>query len=191
MSEEARNVEVSWFDVSNGRVTGGIGLVVAAVIVVAGVVHASTAGISAGLLVALLTWLVLLRPRVGTRGTDLLLRGTVSTVIVPLASVESVTVRQVLAIWTGGRRYVSAAVGNTFREINRQRRPAGTFEPVETNERKYADQVGELISERSREARRDGAPTGPARREWALLELAALAVLVVVLVVAVVLHLGT
>ena len=183
---------VTWFDVSNGRVTGVIGLAVAVAIVVGGILSASAAAIAAGLLVGLLTWLVLLRPRVGTRGTDLVLRGTVSTVVVPLASVESITVRQVLAVWTGGRRYVSPAVGNTFREINRQRRGgAGTLEAIETNERKYADQVGDLITERSREARRDGAPTGPARREWAFLEIGVLGVLAVVFVVSLVLHLGT
>lgn len=183
---------VTWFDVSNGRVTGVIGLVVAVMIVVGGVLSASTAAISAGLLVGLLTWLVLLRPRVGTRGTDLVLRGTVSTVTVPLASIESVSVRQVLAIWSGGRRYVSAAVGNTFREINRQRRGgAGSLESVPTGERKYADQVGDIIYERSREARRDGAPTGPARREWAIVEIGLLGVLALVFVVALALHLGT
>jgi hypothetical protein len=183
---------VSWFGVSNGRATGVIGLVAAAVILVAGVAHASTVAIVAGLLVALLTWVVLLRPRVGTRGTDLVLRGTVSTVVVPLASVQSVSVRQVLAISTGERRYVSASVGNTFREINRQRRGgAGSLESVPGGERKYADQVGDIISERSREARRDGFPGGPVRREWAYLEIGALAVLAVVLVVALALHLGT
>jgi hypothetical protein len=188
MSDDA----VTWFDVSNGRVTGVIGLIVSVVIVVGGVLNASTAAISAGLLLAVLTWVVLLRPRVGTRGSDLVLRGTVSTVVVPLASVESVTVRQVLAIWTGGRRYVSAAVGNTFREINRQRRGgAGSLETVPTGETKYADQVGDIISERSREARRDGAPSGPVRREWAYLEIGALTVLGIVFVVALALHLGT
>jgi len=191
MSEDP-GAGVTWFDVSNGRVTGVIGLAVAVAIVVGGILSASAAAIAAGLLVGLLTWVVLLRPRVGTRGTDLVLRGTVSTVVVPLASVESVTVRQVLAVWSGGRRYVSAAVGNTFREINRQRRGgAGSLESVPIGETKYADQVGDIIYERSREARRDGAPAGPARREWAILEIGALAVLGVVFVVALLLHLGT
>ncbi|MDH2413707.1 hypothetical protein [Nocardioides sp. CER19] len=182
---------VTWFAATNGRVTGVIGLIAGLVIVLLGTFHTSLADVVAGLLVGLLSWMVLLRPRVGTRATDLHLRGIASTVVVPLASIESVNLRQVLAVWVDGHRFVSAAVGHTFREINRQRRGVGQVETVESNAPKYAEQVREIITERSREARRDGAPMGPARREWAWLELGALAVLVVVLVVAMVLHVGT
>jgi hypothetical protein len=182
---------VTWFGVTNGRVTGVIGLIAGLVIVLVAAFHASFAGIVAGLLVCLLTWLVLLRPRIGTRATDLHLRGILSTMVVPLASIESVSLRQVLTVSADGHNYVSAAIGHTFREINRQRRGAGQVETVESSKPKYADHVRDMISERSREARRDGAPMGPVRRQWAWPEIAALAVLVVLLVVALVLHLGT
>jgi hypothetical protein len=177
---------VTWFDVTSGRVSGVLGLAVGVVVVLIGVFQASAAGVVAGLLVVLLAWLVLLRPRVGTRGSELLLRGIVSTVVVPLAAVESVTIRQVLAVWAGGSRYVNPAVGRSFREINRQRRAAGQVDDVPVAESKYADQVSELITERAREARRDGAPTGPARRDWAWPEIVGLVVLAVALLVALV-----
>ncbi|GAB7006063.1 hypothetical protein JCM18899A_35360 [Nocardioides sp. AN3] len=179
MSSDQQSAGVTWFDVTSGRVTGVLGLVAAAIVVVVGVVDAHVPGVIAGLIVAVLTWLVLLRPRVGMSETDLLLRGIVTTVVIPLASVESVAVRQVLAVWADGRRYVNAAIGRTFREINRQRRGAGTVEDVPSRELKYADHVTTMITDRSRTARRDGAPMGPVRREWAWLELALLVALVV------------
>ena len=174
---------VTWFGATNGRVTGVMGLASGLVVLLIGVFHASAAGAIAGLLIALVSWMVLLRPRVGTRGTDLVLRGIVSTVVVPLASVENIALRQVLAVWADGRRYVSAAVGHTYREINRQRRGGGQVEEVGAADSKYAEQVLELITERGREARRDGAPMGPAHREWAWLEIGALVALLVAFVV--------
>ena len=175
---------VTWFEVTSGRASGVIGLVAGVVIVLIGVFETSVAGVLAGLLVVLLTWLVLLRPRVGTSDTDLLLRGIVSTVVVPLASVETVTIRQVLAVQADGHRYVNPAVGRTYREINRQHRAGGQVDEIPAARTKYADQVQDLITERIREARREGAPTGPARREWAWPQIGGLGVLVVVLVIA-------
>jgi hypothetical protein len=183
MSDDPRD-GVTWFGVTSGRVTGILGLVVGVIVTLIGISQESAAGAVVGLLVGLLTWLVLLRPRVGTRGTDLLLRGIVSTVVVPLASIESIAIRQVLAVWADGRRYVNPAIGHTLREINRQRRGGGQVENIPVEQSKYADQVHEIILERSRSARRDGAPMGPVRREWAWPEIGALAVLVVAFVVA-------
>jgi hypothetical protein len=178
----------TWFDATSGRATGWMGLVAGAVVVVVGIVDRSAAGIVAGLLIGLLSWVVLLRPRVGIGGGDLLLRGMVSTTAVPLATVETVTMRQVLAVRAGEHRYVSAAVGHSLRDLNRQRRLAARSEvpepTIQTRRPSYADHVSDLITERAREARRDGAAGGPARRQWAWPELAAVAVLVVALVVA-------
>ena len=154
--------QVTWFGATNGRVTAVMGLASGLVVLLIGVFQASAAG---------------------TRGTDLVLRGIVSTVVVPLASVENIALRQVLAVWADGRRYVSAAVGHTYREINRQRRGGGQVEEVGAADSKYAEQVLELITERGREARRDGAPMGPAHREWAWLEIGALVALLVAFVV--------
>jgi hypothetical protein len=184
MSDEPHN-GVTWFGVTSGRVSGVLGLGAGGVVLVLSVIDRHLPGIVTGLLVGYASWLVLLRPRVGMSEADLVLRGIATTVLIPLASIESVAIRQVLAVWAGGRRYVSAAVGHTFREINRQRRGAGTVETVGTHEVKYADHVQEMITQRSRTARRDGAPMGPVRREWAWLELGGLAVLVAVQVLTV------
>ncbi|SFC74303.1 hypothetical protein SAMN04487968_110136 [Nocardioides terrae] len=180
---------VTWFAVTSGRFTGFLGLVAAAIVGVIGVFDGAPAGVVAGLLLALLSWVVLLRPRVGTRGSDLLLRGMVSTVVIPLASIESLVVRQVLSIGVGGRRYVSGAVGHAMRDLHRTRRAVDKMafgtgqQEIPPAQDKYADQVGEMITERSRAARRDGAPMGPARRDWAWLEIGGLGVLLVALVV--------
>lgn len=183
MSDESPG-PVTWFAVTSGRVTGVLGLGAAVVILVLSIVDQHVPGVVAGVLVAFVSWLVLLRPRVGLSQYDLVLRGVVSTVVIPLASIENVAIRQVLAVWAGGRRYVSAAVGHTFREINRQRRGAGTVEEIPTREIKYADHVSEMIVQRSRTARRDGAPMGPVRRTWSWLEIAGLVVLVAAQIVA-------
>jgi len=179
---------VTWFAVTSGRVTGFLGLVAGALVGVVSVVDRTAAGVVVGLFLALLSWVVLMRPRVGTRGSDLLLRGMVSTVVIPLASIESLVVRQVLSVGIGGRRYVSGAVGHAMRDLRRSRRAVdtialGTGPDAPPAQDKYADQVGEMITERSRAARRDGAPTGPARREWAWPEIGGLGVLLVALVV--------
>jgi hypothetical protein len=177
---------VAWFGATSGRATGVLGIAAGAAVVIVGILDGSAPGVVAGLLGALLSWLVLLRPRVGTRGPDLVLRGMVSTVVIPLASVESIVVRQVLAIGAGGRTYVSAAVGRTLRDLNRQRRSTVSVEDAPGAQDRYADQVREMITQRSREARRDGAPAGPVRREWAWPEVAGVGVLLVALVVALV-----
>jgi len=57
-----------------------------------------------------------LRPRVLVRGRDLVLRNMLSTVHIPLAAVEELAVRQVLAVRAGGKRYVCAGVGRTLRQ---------------------------------------------------------------------------
>lgn len=174
-----------WFPVTSGRASGVIGLVAGAVIVLLALLESpSLTYVLVGLLVGLLSWLVLLRPRVGVRGTDLLLRGMVSTTVIPLASIGAVTLRQVLAIRVAGKRYVSPAVGHTFRYLNRQRR-GGVGEEnqpiVDTG--RAADHVLALIESHIDEARREGAPADEVRREWGWLELGALGLLVVAILV--------
>jgi hypothetical protein len=56
------------------------------------------------------------RPRVLVRGHDLVLRNMLSTVSVPLAAVEELAVRQVLAVRAGDKRYVCAGVGRSLRQ---------------------------------------------------------------------------
>jgi hypothetical protein len=59
------------------------------------------------------------RPRVLVQGHDLVLRNMLSTVFIPLASIEELAVRQVLAVRAGGKRYVCAGVGRSLRQAMR------------------------------------------------------------------------
>lgn len=67
-------------------------------------------------LVALVLWVVLLRPLVAVEGDRLVLRNPLSTVRVPLAAIETVVVRQFLVIGAGGRSFSNAAVGRSYRQ---------------------------------------------------------------------------
>lgn len=180
---------VEWFKPTSGRVTGVLAIAVAAVVLVMAVVGKAPAVFALGaLLFGLLAWVTLLRPRLGLRGDTLLMRGMLSTVEIPVAAVDSVAVRQVLAVWAGERRYVSAAVGLPYRDIARERRRPDHLAPERPGaDAAYAHHVGDAITSRSRQARADGVPGGDVRRHWARPELAGLAVLAVAFVVALVL----
>ena len=49
-------------------------------------------------------------------GRELVLRNMLSTIYIPLAAIEEVAVRQVLAVRAGDKRYVCAGVGRTLRQ---------------------------------------------------------------------------
>ncbi|GAA4676005.1 hypothetical protein [Nocardioides nanhaiensis] len=76
------------------------------------------------LVLAVLAWGALLRPRVSIDGDRLRLRGVLSTTVIPLAAVQEVLVRQVLAVRVGERTFTSPAVGR------RVKRAMGYHEPV-------------------------------------------------------------
>lgn len=76
------------------------------------------------LVLAVLSWGTLLRPRVSIEGDRLRLRGVLSTTVIPLAAVQEVLVRQVLAVRVGERTFTSPAIGR------RVRRAMGYHEPV-------------------------------------------------------------
>ena len=56
------------------------------------------------------------RPRVWVLGRELVMRNMLSTIHIPLAAIEEVVVRQVMAVRAGGKRYVCAGVGRTLRQ---------------------------------------------------------------------------
>ena len=70
---------------------------------------------------ALLSWMVLLRPALWRTSGDLVMRNMTSTDRIPLAAIDTVVVTQVLAVFAGGKRYVSPAVGYTVRQTVRSR----------------------------------------------------------------------
>jgi len=64
---------------------------------------------------AVIVWISTVRPRVWVKNHDLVLRNMLSTWYLPLASIEEVAVRQVLAVKAGGQRYICAGVGRSLR----------------------------------------------------------------------------
>ncbi|CAN5437012.1 hypothetical protein BH11ACT8_BH11ACT8_10850 [soil metagenome] len=73
-----------------------------------------------------LGWAAMLRPTITVGREDLVLRNMLETVTIPLAAVESVTVRQVLVIRAGEKKITSSAIGRSRRQITRDARPAGS-----------------------------------------------------------------
>jgi len=82
-------------------------------------------------LILAVIWTSTLRPRVLVQGSSLVLRNMVTTTRIPLAAVEEIVVRQVLAVRAGGKRYVCAGVGRSVRQamlspaMQRARRQGG------------------------------------------------------------------
>ncbi len=113
------DTEVQRYSQTSGRVLGVIG-VVAAAVTAAMVLRSeepSYATVAFCVFFGALAWAALLRPRLELGRSDLVLRNMLSTDTVPLAAVESVTVRQVLVVFAGDRRFTSPAVGRTRRQL--------------------------------------------------------------------------
>jgi hypothetical protein len=147
------------------------------------------------------------RPRVMVHGRELVLRNMLSTVRLPLASIEELAVRQVMAVRAGGKRYVCAGTGRPMRQalkgsaVQRAREEMGGLRgeiakaTVREPGMSYADfveiRVQELINEdRLRRGVKRFSPEADelakqVRRELAWPEIAALVASVVFVVVAI------
>ena len=117
------------FHPTSGRPLGLLGLAVV-LVAVAGTVLDPTLrmpawGWPAAVLAAVLLWAAMLRPRVWVGDGSLVLRTMFETVHVPLAAVETVTVRQVLVVTAGGRRWTCPALGRPRRALVRADRGGG------------------------------------------------------------------
>jgi hypothetical protein len=148
---------VEQFHPTSGRVTAVLVLVLAGVVVVAGVVDAGSVPlpvIAAAVLAAVLAWASILRPALWATRDHLVMRNMLETVHVPLAAVEQVAVRQVLAVRVGDRRYVSTVVGRPLRKVMRTPRSSGA--PTDSSpspELPYADFVEQRLHTLMEEAR--------------------------------------
>ena len=111
---------VERFHATSGRVTGWLTVVLALVVVVAGVAYRDDGfplWVAAGaLLVGVLAWAAMLRPALWVAGDHLVMRNLVETVHIRLAAIEEMAVRQVLAVRADDRRWVSTVVGRTWRK---------------------------------------------------------------------------
>lgn len=116
MSEET----VEKFRSTSGAVTGVLALVLVVVVVVSGIFQAFPDWVFASAaLVGLLVWIAMLRPALWAVGPDLVMRNMLTTIRIPLAAIEEIAVRQVLAVRCGDRRFVSPAVGRPARKLLR------------------------------------------------------------------------
>lgn len=183
------------FHPTSGRITGVVGLAACTAVVGYGLLVDGfpVVGIWVALLVGVLVWAAMLRPRVTATASHLVLRNMITTVALPLAAVEQVVVTQVLAVRVGEKRYVSPAIGKSWRQAAKTGR--GTLKA--TSETSYPVFVEERISQLARDAReREGlallseeqhARASDVRRDWAWPEAGALVVASVGLLLAILL----
>ncbi len=112
--------EVQQFSQTSSRVLGAVGVIAAAVTAVMVLTRSeepSYATVALCVFFGALAWAALLRPRLELGPRDIVLRNMLSTDTVPLAAIESLTVRQVLEVFAGDKRYTSPAVGRTRRQL--------------------------------------------------------------------------
>jgi hypothetical protein len=112
--------EVEDFRPTSGRISGILGIGVCVATVVLGVTEFDEgfppAVVWGALFAGVLFWAAMLRPRVRVSSSELCMRNMLDTVTLPLASIEQIVVRQVLSVRAGDRRYISSAVGKTWRQ---------------------------------------------------------------------------
>lgn len=166
------NDEVERFTPTSGRLMGGLALAVSLLVVVVGLV-APSQGIQAWLIAvtaftAALSWAAMLRPTVTLVADDLVMRNMLETVHVPLAAVEDVVVRQVLAVRAGNRRFISPAIGRTRRQIGRDARSPSGDRVRQLAESSYGAFVEERIRSRAAEARAKVGVTAKSEQQQAL-----------------------
>ena len=107
------------FAPNGGQVTGVLGLLVVATFVGVWVSDRDRVPLwvlAVALLVGVLIWSTMLRPRVWVEPGTLVLRNMLETTRIPLAAVEEVAVRQVMAVRVGEQRFVSPGVGRSLRQ---------------------------------------------------------------------------
>ena len=194
-----RDEVVERFHPTSGQVTGWMTVVVAGVVVVAGLAYLSDGFpgwvIGAALLVGVLAWAATLRPALWATQEHLVMRNLAETVHIRLAAVEEMAVRQVLAVRAADRRWVSTVVGRSWRKaLTSRQAPGASGEATPLDEMPYADFVENRLHELVDAARtaagvRAGSQEQLAlpdavRREPAWLPLGLIAAAVVVLVVA-------
>ncbi len=129
---EDRDGPVEHFAPTAGRVTGVLGLLLAAAVLVTGIVRPGgvVAPIMAlAVLGGAVAWAAQLRPRVSVSPETLYLRNMVETVEIPLAAVDELVVRQVLAVRVGDKRFVCPGLGRKLRKIVRKPKAQSLFLP--------------------------------------------------------------
>jgi hypothetical protein len=115
---EASDPAVEKFAPNGGTVTALVAGLVALAFILAWAIDIQRVALwvpAVALLGAGVVWISTLRPRVKVQNHELVLQNMVTTTYLPLASIDEVAVRQVMAVRAGGRRYVCAGVGRSLR----------------------------------------------------------------------------
>jgi hypothetical protein len=178
---------VEKFPPTSGRVVGVIAVLLCATVLVYAMLDGEDgfeAPVAWGAaFLGIVSYAALLRPAVRVESDTLVLRNMFDTNVVPLAAVDEVAVRQVLAVRAGEKRYVSPAIGTSFLRTIRPR--TGTSASGLT----YPEYVRDRILHLADGARRrEGDDVDrPVQRIWAWPEIAGLVVTAVGLVLAIVL----
>lgn len=190
--------QVERFPSWGSRIMGTIGLVVAAVVLLLGVVGSGAPYPPAAYpicgLVALALWAVLIRPGVAVEeGERLVLRNPLSTVRIPLAAIEHLVIRQWVAVRVADAKYSCAGVGRSHRQGLRDDQ-AGDVTGADIARLSYAGVVERRLLRLAEDARaRQGialhsedqeALAADVRRDWARPEIATAAVLALAVLVA-------
>lgn len=145
------------FRPTSGQIMGSLAVLAALAVVAITVADPDTVPVpvaAGAVLLGVLGWASMLWPRLSVTADDLVLRGVVETVHVPLAAIEELAVRQVLAVRAGDRRFVSTAVGKSWRKAMVGDKPAtrkDTDRPI--TEVDYVDHVEQEIRNRMERAR--------------------------------------
>src|SRR3954449_2697427 len=145
------------FHPTSGRVVGGIGLALGVLLLVPAVVWHG-AGFpewlgGVGLAFVVLSWTAMLRPALWLTTDSLVMRNMVEEVEIPLAAIQEVSVRQVLAVTTDRGRHLSPAIGRSRLETIRDAKPD-----------RIADSYPHFVAERIRLAADDARSRAGIRR---------------------------
>lgn len=139
---------MEWFEATSGKFIGWLGVIIGAGIELGSALDRSDPlWWVVGLLVISLSWISLLRPRIGVSDDALHLRGMFSTIVIGWADVRTVAVSRFTAVWVGDKRYVAPSVGHTLRTVVRtpghlaQAKPTDYASYVETRIRKRAEEA--------------------------------------------------
>lgn len=150
--------------------------IAAVVIVVLFIDGVSSGDVTAVVVIALvmsLIWAVMLRPSLIHRGDDLVLRQTFSDVVIPLANVKKVTIRQFMAVTTTGRTYHSSVLTRSRRQVANRDGGRITPDPIKD----YTDLVEQQINQLAEDASAKRLPEGRVVRRLAWPEIGLVAVL--------------
>jgi hypothetical protein len=116
---EASDPTVEKFSPNGGTLTAVVAGLVALAFILAWAIDIDRVALwvpAVALLGAGVVWISTVRPRVRVQNRELVLQNMLTTTYLPLASIEEVAVRQVMAVRAGDKRYVCAGAGRTMRQ---------------------------------------------------------------------------